>query len=69
MSYCANCGGPCEQPETHHRNEQRGDNTPDNLSPVDRRCHMAHHENDRATDDRTREKYGPRTPNTGPPGA
>lgn len=67
MSYCTNCGGPCDAPETHHRNEQRGDNTPDNLSPVGRRCHMEHHDNERAVDDLAEQRYGPKHPNTGPP--
>lgn len=66
MTYCAMCGGPCDHRETHHRNEQRGDNTPDNLSPVGRRCHMDHHDNRRATDGKTSRRYGPKRPNTDP---
>lgn len=73
MTGCSICGGPVEAPETHHDNEQRGDNSPGNLRPVHRRCHMHHHENDRATDDLTTQRYGPgggrfgpRRPATGP---
>lgn len=45
---CACCGRPTDRCETHHVNERRGDNHPDNLSPRDRRCHMTHHRNERA---------------------
>jgi len=68
MTGCSCCGLPTDEPETHHENEQRGDNDPDNLQEVHRRCHMKHHENDRAVDDHTEQRYGPRSPSTSPPG-
>ncbi|QLG63095.1 HNH endonuclease signature motif containing protein [Halorarum salinum] len=67
MTGCSMCGLPAERPETHHDNEHRGDNSPDNLRDVHRRCHMHHHGNDRATDHRSAEGFGPRSPSTGPP--
>ena len=45
---CAHCGKPTDRVEEHHVNHRKGDNHPDNLSPRDRRCHMHHHENERA---------------------
>lgn len=67
MTPCKDCGQPTDTSHTHHVDEQRGNNDPDNLSERCPRCHMAHHDNDRATDDRTTRKWGPRTPATGPP--
>lgn len=66
---CSICGGPIDAsgPETHHDNEQRGDNRRENLRQVHRRCHMNHHDNRESVDRRTTEKYGPRQPRTGPP--
>jgi len=64
---CSICGDPVEDPETHHHNEQRDDD-PDNLRDVHRRCHMEHRENDRAVDGLAEQRYGPRSPSTGPPG-
>lgn len=66
MTGCTICGEPADAPETHHHNQQKGDNDPDNLRPVHRRCHMHLHENDRATDDRSTERYGPDRPTGGP---
>lgn len=63
---CACCGAPTDHPETHHVNERRGDNHPDNLSPRDRRHHMHHHGNDRAVDHLTERDFGPGHPMTGP---
>jgi len=45
---CACCGKPTDRAETHHHNHRKGDNHPDNLTPRDRRCHMDHHDNQRA---------------------
>lgn len=59
MTGCTICGGPVERPDTHHHNEQRGDNHPDNLRDVHRRCHMHHHDNDRAVDGQSTRRYGP----------
>jgi len=67
MDACTHCGRPTDDPETHHHNHRKGDNHPDNLRTVDRRHHMQHHENDRAVDEHTEQRYGPRRPNTGPP--
>lgn len=67
MTGCAICGGPADHPEEHHHNQRKGDNDPDNLRDVHRRCHMQHHENDRAVDDLTEQRYGPRRPNTATP--
>lgn len=66
MTGCACCGAPTDCPETHHRNERKGDNQPDNLSTLDRRHHMAHHGNDRAVDDLTEQRFGPPRPSAGP---
>lgn len=63
---CACCGKPTQSPETHHHNENRGDNHPDNLQTRDRRCHMNHHQNQEAVDHHTQRRYGP--PSTGSPG-
>ena len=52
---CACCGKPTNHKEVHHVNERKGDNHPDNLSPRDRACHMAHHDNKRAA----QYPYGP----------
>ena len=67
MSACKDCGRPVDHTETHHVDEQRGNNDPDNLSERCRRCHMTHHENGRAIDNRSSERFGPRRPATGPP--
>jgi hypothetical protein len=65
MTGCACCGRPTDDVEWHHVDEQRGNNDPDNLSPRCRRCHHSRaHENDRAVDRRTAEKYGPARPRT-----
>jgi len=64
---CANCGHPGPT-QTHHVDEQRGNNDPDNLSERCPRCHMAYHDNDRATDGQASRRYGPRSPATAPPG-
>jgi transposase len=45
---CACCGKPTDAVEEHHVNHRKGDNHPDNLSVRDRRCHMEHHNNERA---------------------
>jgi hypothetical protein len=67
--HCACCGRPTDSAETHHVDEQRGNNHPDNLSPRCRRCHHGReHDNDRATDHETTRRFGPQTPRTGPPG-
>ena len=64
---CACCGRPAEDTETHHVDEQRGNNDPDNLSERCRRCHHRRaHENDRAVDGRSERRFGPRSPSTGP---
>lgn len=62
MTGCRICGRPAHKAETHHHNERKGDNGPDNLRPVDRRCHMHHHENEAAVDRLTEQRYGPPTP-------
>lgn len=67
MTGCTCCGEPTDHAETHHRNERKADNQPDNLSTLDRRCHMDHHGNHAAIDDLTRQRYGPNSPATGPP--
>jgi endogenous inhibitor of DNA gyrase (YacG/DUF329 family) len=65
---CTHCGEPVERTEEHHVDEQRGNNNPDNLTDRCPRCHHnGTHDNPRRTDSLTTEKYGPRTPNTGPP--
>jgi len=65
---CKNCGEPIDHTETHHVDEQRGNNDPDNLSERCRRCHHdGAHDNARAVDHRSTERFGPRTPTTGPP--
>jgi hypothetical protein len=67
--HCTCCGRPVEATETHHVDQQRGNNDPDNLTPRCRRCHHdGTHDNPRRTDHLTTERYGPRTPSTGPPG-
>lgn len=66
MNTCKDCGEPVAHTETHHVDQQRGNNDPDNLSERCRRCHMAYHNNDRATDEYSTTKYGPRSPTTGP---
>jgi len=64
---CTRCGHPVDATETHHVDEQRGNNGPDNLSERCPRCHHnGTHDNPRAVDERTTEKYGPRRPRTGP---
>lgn len=45
---CACCGRPTDRVEEHHVNHRKADNHPDNLSPRARRCHMDHHDNQRA---------------------
>jgi hypothetical protein len=68
MTGCTCCGRPADDVELHHQDQQRGNNDPDNLRPVCRRCHHARiHENDRAVDDQTEQRFGPRRPTTGPP--
>lgn len=67
MTGCSICGAPAHDAETHHHNERTGDNHPDNLRPVDRRCHMEHHGNDRAVDDLAEQRFGPPRPSTDPP--
>lgn len=62
MTGCTICGGPCDRPEQHHHNHQKGDNDPDNLRPVHRRCHMHHHDNDRAVDHLSEQRFGPPRP-------
>jgi len=57
--YCADCGEPVGNAETHHVDQQRGNNDPDNRSPRCRQCHMAHHDNDRATDGDAKRTYAP----------
>lgn len=65
---CKSCGRPVEHTETHHVDQQRGNNDPDNLSERCRRCHHdGAHDNARAVDNRSERRYGPRTPATGPP--
>lgn len=67
--HCTECGRPADAVEHHHVDQQRGNNDPDNLTPRCRRCHHGHtHDNKRRTDDLTTERYGPRSPRTGPPG-
>jgi len=68
MVGCSMCGRPVERPETHHDDHTKDDTDPDNLRDVHRRCHMHHHDNDRATDGDASRRYGPATPSTGPPG-
>jgi hypothetical protein len=63
MTGCSICGGPVDAPETHHDDHSKDGHDPDNLRPVHRRCHMHHHENDKATDHRSRERFGPTRPN------
>jgi len=64
---CTHCGAPAEQTEQHHVDEQRGNNDPDNLTERCRRCHHdGTHDNPRAVNERTTEKYGPQAPRTGP---
>lgn len=66
---CAACGDPTDATETHHVDEQRGNNEPDNLSERCPRCHHdGAHDNPRRTDSLSTEQYGPRSPSTGPPG-
>ena len=66
---CACCGDPADHTETHHVDEQRGNNNPDNLSPRCRRCHHGRaHDNKRAVDGRAKRRFGPNRPSTGPPG-
>ena len=70
MTACTNCGEPIDATDTeeHHVDQQRGNNDPDNLTQRCRRCHHSEtHDNRRAVDKRTNERYGPRTPQTGPP--
>lgn len=56
---CACCGKPTDAAHTHHVNHRKADNFPDNLSPRDRRCHMKHHENDRAAASYGRSRHLP----------
>lgn len=68
MTGCTCCGEPADHVEQHHVDRKRGNNEPDNLTPRCRRCHHdGTHDNPRAVDERSTRKYGPRTPNTGPP--
>ena len=69
MTYCAGCGLSLETVlETHHVDEQRGNNDPDNLSPRCRRCHHNRtHDNPRRTDNYSTERYGPPRPTLSPP--
>lgn len=65
MNACSICGGPitpADRGETHHNDHSKDDADPDNLRDVHRRCHMHHHENDRATDGT--ERYAPNAPRT-----
>lgn len=62
MTACKDCGEPTNRPETHHVDEQKGNNDPDNLSVRCRRCHMHHHGNNAAVTGR----YTPETPRTAP---
>ena len=63
---CANCGKPTEGTETHHHNEQKGDNHPDNLQERCRRCHHGRaHDNPRAVDHESARKYAPSAPSGG----
>lgn len=62
LEACACCGKPTTHPETHHHNQRRGDNHPDNLQPRDRRCHHTDHDNPRAVDHLTKHHYGPPGP-------
>jgi hypothetical protein len=63
--YCSICGEKAQHTETHHDDHTKDDHDPDNLRPVHRRCHMHHHENDRATDNQTTQQYGPPSPSVG----
>lgn len=72
---CTHCGDPDSRTETHHVDEQRGNNDPDNLSERCPRCHHGRaHDNRRRTDSLTSERYGPNgvgavspaSPSTGP---
>lgn len=66
--HCTNCGSPVDHTEEHHVDEQRGNNDPDNLTSRCRRCHHDRaHDNPRAVDDQTEQRFGPRRPSTGPP--
>jgi len=66
-TYCTECGNPVDTTETHHVDQQRGNNNPDNLTSRCRRCHHdGTHDNPRRTDNLTTEKYGPRRPATAP---
>lgn len=62
MTGCSFCGRPVDRPETHHHNQRKGDNQPDNLRPAHRSCHMEHHGNDRAVDDLAKQRFGPPRP-------
>jgi len=62
MTACNDCGRPVDHTETHHVDEKRGNNDPDNLSERCRRCHMSHHDNDVATDGLAGRRYGPPAP-------
>lgn len=72
--HCTNCGEPADHTEGHHVDQQRGNNDPDNLTDRCRNCHHdGAHDNPRAVDHRSEEKYGPRSvrcsparPSTGP---
>ena len=67
MSVCARCGEPVGHTETHHVDEQRGNNDPDNLSERCRWCHHdGAHDNARAVDARSTERFGPKRPSGGP---
>ena len=56
---CACCGRPTTSSHTHHVNERKADNYPDNLSPRDSRCHMRHHGNDTAAEAYSRNRHLP----------
>lgn len=63
MTGCSFCGGPLTNgSETHHDDHSKDDHDPDNLRESHRRCHMHHHENDRATDGDASRRYGPPRP-------
>lgn len=55
---CACCGKPTERAEVHHVDHRHDNDHPDNRSKRDRRCHMDHHRNQRATTF----EYGPGGP-------
>ena len=67
MPACRCCGEPVDHTEEHHVDERRNNNTPDNLTPRCRRCHHDRtHDNPRAVDQRSTERFGPKRPSGGP---